>query len=211
MKEIIDLILHFDKHLAEFAQMYGLLVYGLIGFIVFAETGLVVASVLPGDSLLFAAGALTAGGIFPLPVIILWLMLVIAAIVDDAVNYQLGKHFGRKIFKADSKLFSLDKLQTAEDFYQKHGGKAIILARFIPFVRTFAPFVAGISDMNYFQFARYNIAGGLLWVSAFVGMGYFFGTIPFVQHNFHYLMFGIIAFSLLPVYLELKKPKHKDL
>lgn len=191
--------------------MYGLLVYGLISFIIFAETGLVVTSVLPGDSLLFAAGALTAGGIFPLPVYVLWGLLVVAAIVGDAVNYQLGKHFGRKIFKKDSKLFSLDKLQAAEHFYQKHGGKAIILARFVPFVRTFAPFVAGISDMNYFQFAKFNVFGGLLWVSSFVGMGYFFGTIPFVQHNFHYLMFGIILFSLLPVYLELKKPKHKDL
>lgn len=211
MSQIIELILNFDKHLAEFAQLYGLLVYGLIGFIIFAETGLVVASVLPGDSLLFAAGALTAGGIFPLPVYVLWALLTMAAIVGDAVNYQLGKHFGRKIFKKDSKLFSLDKLQTAEDFYKKHGGKAIVLARFVPFVRTFAPFVAGISDMNYFQFAKFNIFGGLLWVSSFVGMGYFFGTIPFVQHNFHYLMVGIIIFSLLPVYLELKKPKHKDL
>ncbi len=211
MQDLLNLILHFDKHLAEFSQSYGLLVYGLVSLIIFSETGLIFASILPGDSLLFAAGALTSAGIFPLPVYLLWLMLAVAAILGDALNYQLGKHFGRKIFKKDSRLFSLEKLHMAEAFYKKHGGKAIILARFVPFVRTFAPFVAGVSDMNYYEFARYNIVGGILWVTSFVGLGYFFGTIPFVQHNFHYLMFGIVAFSVIPVYLEFKKPRQKDL
>ncbi len=211
MQEILNLILHFDKHLAQFSQNYGLLVYGLVSLIIFSETGLIFASILPGDSLLFAAGALTSAGIFPLPVYLLWLMLTVAAILGDALNYQLGKHFGRKIFKKDSKLFSLEKLHMAEAFYQKHGGKAIILARFVPFVRTFAPFVAGVSNMNYIEFARYNVVGGILWVTSFVGLGYFFGTIPFVQHNFHYLMVGIVAFSIIPVYLEFKKPRQKDL
>lgn len=211
MTNLINLILHFDKNLAAFATSYGLLVYGLTFLVIFAETGIIITSVLPGDSLLFAAGALTASGIFPLPVYLLWALLVVGAILGDAVNYQLGRHFGKAVFKSDSKLFSQDKLHRAQEFYQKHGGKAIILARFVPFARTFAPFVAGISSMNYFEFARYNIVGGLLWVSAFVGLGYFFGTIPFVQHNFHYLMFGIVVFSLVPVYLELKKPGKKDL
>lgn len=211
MTNLIDSILHFDKYLADFATSYGALVYGLTFLIIFAETGIIVTSILPGDSLLFAAGALTAGKIFPLPVYLLWVILTLAAILGDAFNYQLGRHFGKAVFRSNSRFFSQDKLHRAQEFYEKHGGKAIILARFVPFARTFAPFVAGISSMNYLQFARYNIAGGLLWVSAFVGLGYFFGTIPFVQHNFHYLMFGIIAFSLVPVYLELKKPGKKDL
>jgi len=211
MEQLINLVLHFDKHLGDFAQNYGLLVYGLTAAIIFAETGIIVASILPGDSLLFAAGALTSGGIFPLPVYILWLILVVAAIAGDAMNYQLGKHFGRKVFTSKSKLFNTEKLVMAEAFYKKHGGKAIILARFIPFVRTFAPFVAGVSEMNYFQFLKYNAAGGLLWVTCFVGLGFFFGTIPFVQQNFHYLMVGIVVFSIIPVYLELKKPRKEDL
>ncbi len=210
MQDLINSVLHFDKHLAEFSQNYGLLVYGLTAAIIFAETGIVVASILPGDSLLFAAGALTSSGIFPLPVYFLWLILVVAAILGDALNYQLGKHFGRKVFTENSKFLSLDKLVRAEEFYKKHGGKAIILARFVPFARTFAPFVAGISSMPYAQFAHYNIVGGISWVTIFVGLGYFFGTIPFVQHNFHYLMIGIVLFSIIPVYLELKRPGHKN-
>jgi membrane-associated protein len=210
MQQFINLLLHFDKHLAAFSSSYGLLVYGLCFLIIFSETGIIITSFLPGDSLLFAIGALTAGKIFPLSVYIPWLLLIAAAFLGDALNYQLGKHFGRKIFTKNNRFFNIDKLKKAEDFYNKHGGKAIILARFIPFARTFAPFVAGISNMNYFQFARFNIFGAIFWVTLFLGLGYFFGTIPFVQHNFHYLMFGIIGFSLIPVALEMKHSGHKN-
>jgi membrane-associated protein len=201
---IIDFILHIDVHLAELVAEYGVWVYGILFLILFCETGLVVTPFLPGDSLLFVAGALAALPSNDLNVHVMVLLMIIAAIVGDAVNYTIGRIFGEKLFKnPDSKIFRRSYLDKTHQFYEKHGGKAIILARFVPIVRTFAPFVAGMGKMSYRHFAFYNVAGALLWVLLFTYAGYLFGDLPIVQKNLKLLIVAIIFISILPGVIEI--------
>lgn len=206
IKFIIDLFLHIDKNLVLVIAKYGTFTYGLLFLVIFMETGLVVTPFLPGDSLLFAAGALAAMGSFN--IVLLWFLMVLAAIIGDTVNYWIGHRLGRGVFEKKSKFFKREYLEEAEAFYAKHGGKAIILARFVPIVRTFAPFVAGISEMHYGKFISYNIIGGLSWVSLFLLGGFWFGNIPFVKENFHYVVIAIVLISIVPiVWTMIKKGK----
>ena len=194
--QLIDFILHIDDHLSAIIAQYGTLTYGFLFLIVFCETGLVVMPFLPGDSLLFAAGTFAATG--SLDPVILVLLLTIAAILGDAVNYAVGRSLGLKVFTSGSRIFKKEYLDRTQEFYKRHGKKTIILARFVPIVRTFAPFVAGVGGMSYSEFALYNITGGILWVLPFVTGGYLFGNIPIVRENFEIVILGIIALSLLP-------------
>lgn len=203
LQNIIDVFLHVDKNLASIIAQYGALTYGLLFAIVFAETGLVVTPFLPGDSLLFAAGALSAIGSFNFW--ILYALMLVAAIVGDTVNYWIGDKFEKSVFDKGSKIFKKEYLEQAEEFYAKHGGKAIVFARFVPIVRTFAPFVAGISKMHYDDFIKYNVVGGFLWVTLFLGGGYLFGNLQIVKDNFHYMVLGIIVVSLVPIFTEIRK------
>ncbi|NHB56923.1 DedA family protein [Acinetobacter sp. 194] len=194
---LIDFILHVDEHLFEFIKNYGVWVYGILFLIIFVETGLVVMPFLPGDSLLFAAGALAAstGELNPW---LLVLLLFIAAVLGDTLNYHIGKYIGPRVFEIDSRFINKKHLNYTQAFFEKHGGKTIIFARFIPFARTFAPFVAGAGSMNYKYFLTYNAIGGISWVGSFVLLGYLFGSHPLVKDNFTHLVFGIIILSILP-------------
>lgn len=208
IKYIIDLFLHIDKNLVLVIANYGTLTYVLLFGVIFMETGLVVTPFLPGDSLLFAAGALAAMGSFNIG--LLWILMALAAVFGDTVNYFIGQRLGRGVFETGSKFFKKEYLEEAEAFYAKHGGKAIVLARFVPIVRTFAPFVAGISEMHYGKFISYNIIGGLTWVSMFLLGGFWFGNIPFVKENFHYVVIIIVLISVVPiVWTWMKKGKKK--
>jgi membrane-associated protein len=213
IRTLIDLFVHFDVHLAEFVARYGTVVYGLLFAIVFAETGLVVTPFLPGDSLLFAAGALSATGALDLRVVVV--LLAIAAVVGDAVNYSIGRYLGPRVFSAEDrsgplhKLLNREHLERAHAFFEHHGGKAIVIARFVPIIRTFVPFVAGAGAMRYSTFALYNIAGGLLWVGVCVGAGYAFGNVPVIKENFSLVVLGIIGVSLVPMLLEAVKHMKK--
>ena len=206
MKELLDLFLNLDVHLAAFVATYGALVYALLFAIIFAETGLVVTPFLPGDSLLFAAGAIAATG--ALDVRLVLLLLFVAAVLGDAVNYSVGRYVGPRVFKPDGRRGKLERLlnpqhlERAHDFFETHGGKAVVLARFVPIVRTFIPFVAGAASMTYATFAFYNIAGGALWVVICVGAGYLFGNIEVVKKNFELVVLGIIFVSVLPMVIE---------
>jgi membrane-associated protein len=204
---LIEFVLHLDKHLHELVLHYGTWVYGILFLIIFTETGLVVMPLLPGDSLLFAAGAVAAtGGLDPHLLVIL---LIIAAISGDTVNYWIGHYVGPRVFsQTHSRWLNPQYLQRTHRFYQKHGGKTIILARFIPIIRTFAPFVAGVGAMGYLRFLMYSIIGGIVWVSSFVYMGYFFGNLPIVKENFTLLILAIIVISLLPPVIEFFKHRH---
>jgi len=176
--------------------------------VIFAETGLVILPFLPGDSLLFATGAVLAIEGTGLNVWVMIGLLFIAAVIGDAVNYAIGRYVGPKVFKEDSGLlFNKEHLLRTKKFYDRHGGKTIIIARFVPIVRTFAPFVAGIGHMNYFRFASYNVVGAFFWVFPFIMLGYFFGNLPAVQRNFHYVIFGIIALSVMPIVIEFWKAR----
>ncbi|MDZ4786843.1 MAG: DedA family protein [bacterium] len=198
----IDFFLHLDKHLDVLIRDYGIWSYLVLFLIVFCETGLVVTPILPGDSLLFAAGALAGRG--GLNVHLLALGLVVAAILGDAVNYMVGHYIGPKVFeRKNSKIFRPEYLAKTQKFYDKYGGKTIIIARFVPIVRTFAPFLAGVGKMNYFQFALYNVAGALLWVLSLTYAGYIFGEVPFVKNNFGLVILGIIIVSILPAVIEI--------
>ena len=213
MDALIDLFLHFDRHLAEFVQTYGLWVYALLFAIIFAETGLVVTPVLPGDSLLFAAGALAATG--ALDITLLLPLLVVAAVLGDAVNYAIGDAAGPRIFTSVDRatwwhrLLNRDHLARAHAFFEKYGGKAIVLGRFVPIVRTFVPFVAGAGTMTYSTFALYNIAGALIWVGVCTMAGYAFGNVPIVRDNFSLVALGIVAVSLLPILFEYLKHRRQ--
>lgn len=204
-QKIIDFFLHIDKNLILVMNQYGLLTYGILFFVVFMETGLVVTPFLPGDSLLFAAGALSGMG--SLNFWILYPLMLVAAIVGDTVNYWIGDKFEKNVFDGRSKIFKKEYLEQAEEFYAKHGGKAIVFARFVPIVRTFAPFVAGISKMHYKTFISYNVVGAFLWVSLFLGGGHLFGNLEVVKKNFHYMVLGIIAVSVVPIFVEIRKRK----
>lgn len=199
---VIDFILHIDRHLAELTAAYGPWIYGILFLIIFCETGLVVTPFLPGDSLLFVAGAIATQDAMNVHLMVV--LLIIAAILGDAVNYSIGRFFGAKLFaNPDSKIFRRRYLELTEAFYAKHGGKTIILARFVPIVRTFAPFVAGMGHMSYRRFAAYNVIGAIVWVTLFSYAGYFFGNLPVVQSNLHYLIVAIIFVSILPGLIEI--------
>lgn len=206
LASLIDFVLHIDQHLIELAQTYGLWIYAILFLIVFCETGLVVTPFLPGDSLLFAAGAVAALG--GMNVHIAAALLLAAAVIGDAANFAIGKYFGEKLFaKPDSRVFKREYLDKTHAFYEKYGGKTIILARFVPIVRTFAPFVAGMGDMHYGRFIRYNIIGALMWVGLLTYAGYFFGELPVVKNNFGLVVIGIIVVSVLPMAVEIAKAK----
>lgn len=205
---LIDFILHVDVHLTQFVTDYGLWTYGLLFLIIFCETGLVVTPFLPGDSLLFLAGTLAAQPQTGLSPHILFGLLLVAAIIGDALNYTIGKFFGERLFSnPDSKIFRQSHLQKTHDFFEKYGGKTIIIARFVPIVRTFAPFVAGMAKMSYARFAIYNVTGALLWVGAFIYVGYSFGNLDWVQSNLKLLIVGIIFVSILPAVIEVARHK----
>ncbi len=203
LRHFVDIFLHLDAHLNEWAGNLGPWTYVLLFAIVFAETGLVVTPFLPGDSLLFAVGALAATEGSPIDVVFVALLLIVAAVLGDAVNYSIGKYLGPKVFaRESSRLLNKEHLVRTQQFYEKHGGKTIILARFIPIVRTFAPFVAGIGRMEYRRFGLFNITGGIVWVVLFVASGYGFGNIPAVKRNFQYVILAIIVLSVLPIVFE---------
>lgn len=201
--QVVDLFLHLDRHLNELVIMVGPWLYLIVFLIIFCETGLVVMPFLPGDSLLFALGALAAIDGSPLHVGVLAGLLFVAAVLGDATNYSIGYRVGPKIFKAEKSIFlNRDHLVKAHQFYEKHGGKTIIIARFIPIIRTFAPFVAGIGKMSYRQFGMYNIIGAFFWVVPFLLGGYFLGNLPAVKSNFHIIIVAIIILSVMPAVVE---------
>ena len=202
----IDFILHIDQHLLALSTQYGIWIYAILFTIVFCETGLIVTPFLPGDSLLFAAGGIAALGGMDIHLMVM--LLFVAAILGDALNFTVGKYFGGRLFaNPDSKIFRREYLDKTHRFYEKHGGKTIIIARFVPIVRTFAPFVAGMGKMHYAKFIRYNIIGGFLWVILFSYAGYFFANFPVVKNNLGLVMGGIIIISILPGAVEIARAK----
>ena len=203
----IDIFIHLDKYLGDIILQYGTLTYLLLFFIIFMETGLVVTPFLPGDSLLFAAGTFAA--IEALDVRILFLLLTAAAIIGDTVNYWIGHIIGPRAFTGEVRFLKKEYLDRTHEFYERHGGKTIILARFIPIIRTFAPFVAGIGAMSYGYFIAYNVIGGLAWVALFTFGGYFFGNLPAVKHNFSLVVMAIIFISILPGVFEYFKERNR--
>ena len=195
--ELFDFILHVDDHLLEFIRNYGVWIYAILFLIIFVETGLVVMPFLPGDSLLFAAGVFAASTCAMDPWV-LGILLFIAAVLGDTLNYHIGRFIGPRVFEMNSRFINKAHLSKTHEFFERHGGKTIIFARFIPFARTFAPFVAGAGSMNYKFFLTYNVIGALCWVASFITLGYLFGNMPMVKDNFTHLIFGIIILSVLP-------------
>lgn len=207
IRHLIDFILHIDQHLAELIRDYGTWTYAILFLIVFVETGLVVMPLLPGDSLLFAAGTFAALGAMNI-----WLLiglLLLAAILGDTVNYWIGKKIGPRAFTGEIRFLKREYLDKTTAFYEKHGGKTIILARFMPIVRTFAPFVAGVGAMNYPRFLAYNVIGAVLWVVGFTSLGYWFGNIPVVKERFSLVILAIIVLSVMPVLIEIIRARRK--
>jgi membrane-associated protein len=201
INQFIDLILHLDKHLVELLQQYGTWTYAILFLIIFCETGLVVTPFLPGDSLLFAIGTLSAQG--GLDIFLTFILLSIAAIIGDTVNYWIGYQVGPKVFTSEtSRWLNRKHLQRTHEFYEKYGGKTIIIARFMPIVRTFAPFVAGIGRMSYGKFLLYNVVGGIVWIGSFLIAGYWFGNIEIVRQNFSLVILAIIVISVMPAVVE---------
>ncbi len=198
----IDLVLHLDKHLPEIMAAYGSYIYCILFLVVFCETGLVVTPFLPGDSLLFACGAIAAINPDGMNITTISIIFLVASIIGDACNYEIGKHVGLNLVAITHGFVKQEHIEKAQAFYAKHGHKAIFLARFVPIVRTFAPFVAGIGKMHYFTFAKYNVVGAVVWVGLFVGGGYFFGNIPVIKNNFSLVTITIILVSVLPVIIE---------
>lgn len=196
----IDIVLHLDKYLAVLVQQYGVWIYAILFAIIFSETGFVVTPFLPGDSLLFVAGALAAVG--GMNIAVLLALLVVAAAAGNMLNYHIGRYIGPRVFKwEDSLFFNKTALQKTEAFYEKHGGKTLVLSRFLPLFRTFAPFVAGVGRMNYLRFCVYNLAGAALWVISLLLVGYFFGNLPWVKQNLSIVIVGIIVVSLVPAFV----------
>ena len=201
LMEFVSIFLHLDKHLAEWVQNYGIWIYAILFLIIFCETGLVVTPILPGDSLLFAIGALAATQALDIAIVLP--LLFVAAVLGDTVNYWTGAWVGPKAFSfKKSFFFNPAHLVKAHSFYEKHGGQTIILARFLPIVRTFAPFVAGIGAMNYRRFIIFNVVGAALWIGSFITLGYIFGNVPMVKKNFTFVIVGIIVLSILPIVYE---------
>jgi membrane-associated protein len=209
MQTLIDLFLHLDVHLAELVGRYGVWVYGVLFAIIFAETGLVVTPFLPGDSLLFAAGAIAATG--ALDVRLLFLLLAAAAILGNTVNYSIGHFVGPRVFRSDEShpLLNRQHLDRAHAFFEKYGGMAVVLTRFVPIIRTFVPFVAGAGAMRYAAFALFNVIGGALWVGVCLGAGYAFGNVRVVKNNFSLVAIGIVAVSLIPMVVEWLRHRKK--
>jgi len=201
LTQVLDFFLHLDVHLVQITAEYGVWTYAILFLIIFAETGLVITPFLPGDSLLFAAGAIAALG--SLNPILLAGLLLAAAILGDTVNYWIGKWVGPKAFSGEVRFLKKEYLDRTHAFYERHGGKTIILARFVPIVRTFAPFVAGVGAMTYSRFFLYNVVGAAVWVGLFIPVGYFFGNLPQVKENFSLVILGIIVLSVLPIAFEL--------
>ena len=203
----LDYFLHVDRHLFEFAAEYGVWIYALLFLVIFLETGVVVTPFLPGDSLLFAVGALAAAGI--IDIVGMLSLLTAAAIIGDNTNYFIGRAVGPRVFTEHSKWLKHEHLVRTQRFYEVHGGKAVVLARFVPIVRTFAPFVAGIGRMSYARFAMFNVTGALAWVIGFLGLGYAFGNMPVVKKQFHYVILGIIVVSVLPAVIEFLRARRE--
>jgi membrane-associated protein len=210
LKNLIDIFLHLDKYLAEIIQQYGTLTHLLLFVVIFCETGLVVTPFLPGDSLIFAAGTFAAIPESGLNIWLLFILLVIAAVGGDALNYWIGHKVGPRAYTGEIKLIKKEYIDRTHAFFEKHGGKTIFLARFVPIVRTFAPFVAGVGNMSYGYFLRYNLIGGVAWVAIFLGLGYFFGNIPFVRANFEFVIIAIILISVLPMVFEWFKSRRES-
>jgi len=208
LKSLIDLFLHLDKHLAAIIQQYGTLTYLFMFGIIFLETGLVITPFLPGDSLLFAAGAFAATG--DLNVWLLFFLLSAAAILGDTVNYWVGHQIGDRASRGEIRFIKKEYIERTHQFFEKHGGKTIFLARFVPIVRTFAPFVAGGSKMSYGYFISYNIFGGIVWVALFTFVGFFFGNLPFVRANFELVIVAILLISVLPIGYEWLKARQEN-
>jgi len=206
---IIDFILHIKSHLSDIITLYPSWFYAIIFLVIFVETGLVVMPFLPGDSLLFAIGALAAVPENHLNIWSILITLIVAAVLGDAVNYHIGKFLGPKVFNRDYKYLNRKHLEKTQAFYEKYGGKTIIMARFVPIVRTFAPFVAGIGTMNYSKFLQFNLVGAILWVSICLAGGVWFGSLPFVEKNFELVLIAIIGISLLPVVVEVIRERSK--
>ena len=206
LREILEFFLHIDAHLEPLLTQYGAWVYLILFVIIFCETGLVVTPFLPGDSLLFAAGALAAatGALNP---VLLFLILAVAAIAGDTVNYYIGRFFGNKIFDMNLPFVKREYLDRTHEFYEKYGGKTIILARFVPIVRTFAPFVAGVGSMTYSRFITYNVVGGIIWIALFVFGGYLIGNIPLIKNNFSIVTVLIILISVTPMVIEVLRSR----
>lgn len=198
IQTIIDYLLHLDVYLFSFINTYGAWAYPLLFLIIFCETGLVVTPFLPGDSLLFVAGSLAAQNAVPLNIISLFLLLLIASIAGNELNYLIGKKLGNTVFKKDFIFFKRKYVDQAHTFYKTYGGKTIILARFLPIIRTFAPFVAGIAAMNHYQFLLYNLFSAMLWIGSLLCLGYLLGSLPFIKNNFTLVIYGIIVLSILP-------------
>ncbi|MBN1148701.1 MAG: DedA family protein [Anaerolineales bacterium] len=211
IKYLIDLFLHLDEHLSVIIQNYGTWSYLLLFLVIFMETGLVVTPFLPGDSLLFAAGTFASPALgSALSIWVLWALLCAAAVLGDTVNYWIGHYIGPRAFSGEIRFLKKEYLERTHEFYERHGGKTIVLARFIPIIRTFAPFVAGIGAMSYGRFITYNVAGGIAWVTIFLWSGYFFGTLPFVQENFTFVVLAIILISVMPVVVEALKERMRS-
>jgi membrane-associated protein len=207
----IDLFLHLDEHLSVIIQNYGTWTYAILFLIIFMETGLVVTPFLPGDSLLFAAGTFASPALgSALNIWVLWGLLIVAAILGDTVNYWIGHFIGPKAFSGEIRFLKKEYLDKTHEFYERHGGKTIVLARFIPIIRTFAPFVAGVGAMNYGRFITYNVFGGIIWVTIFAWGGYFFGNLPFVQNNFTFVVLAIIFLSVLPAFIEAFRERRRN-
>ena len=202
LADLLSCFLHLDQHLKILADQYGGWIYAILFLIVFCETGLVVTPFLPGDSLLFAAGALAAIADSELNIHAIFLLLAVAAILGDTVNYAAGHYFGEKVFSADARILKREYLNRTHQFFERHGGKTIVIARFVPIIRTFAPFVAGAGSMTYRHFLIYNVTGGIAWTASFLYGGYFFGNLPFVKQNFTLVILAIIILSILPGVIE---------
>ncbi len=208
LAQFIDFVLHVDVHLAAFLAQYGAWTYVLLFCIVFCETGLVVTPILPGDSLLFVTGALSGAGLMHAPTVVG--LLSVAAIGGDTVNYWIGRRVGPAVFEREkTRFFKKEHLLQAHEFYERHGGKAIVLGRFLPIIRTFAPFVAGIAEMRYKHFVLYNVAGGIVWIAFFTAIGYFFGNLPLIKKNFTLAIYVIIVLSCIPPALEFWKARRR--
>jgi membrane-associated protein len=206
--KLIDFVLHVDVYLNDIIAHYGMWTYGLLFFVIFMETGFVVTPFLPGDSLIFAAAAFAARGV--LNPWLIFILMSIAAIAGDTANYWIGNRVGAKAYTGEVKWIKKEYMERTHAFFEKHGGKAIFLARFVPIIRTFAPFVAGVSQMPYGYFVRWNIIGGVAWVATFTLLGYFFGNIPFVQKNFELVIIAILVISVIPIVVEVVKARKKS-
>ncbi len=207
--QIIDFILHMEKYLPYWVAHFGVFTYILLFLVIFVETGLVVTPFLPGDSLLFAAGAIAALPHGGLNVLVLYIVVAAAAVAGDTVNYWIGHYIGPRAFSGNVRFLKKEYLDRTQAFYEKHGGKTIFLARFIPIIRTFAPFVAGVGKMRYGYFISYNIFGGIIWTALFTFVGYFFGNLPFIQNNFSLVVIVIILISTVPVIIEVIKARRQ--